>query len=388
MVSLNSPDRTQPFRVLVLGGYGHFGGRICARLVHNPQIQLLVGGRHRSSAEKFIESVEKHTGHKDPEAVVIDHTSSSFSAELKRLNLDLVIHTCGPFQGQSYRVAESCISADCHYIDLADARNFVTGFGQLNEQATSQGVSLITGASTVPGVSSAVVQSLKSEFQQLDTINICITPGNQTPRGLATLESVLSYCGRPFRWLERGEWKIVYGWQNLKRHDFPRLGHRWLGACDVPDLQLFPDQNPDLQTVTFHAALELPISQWGLWLLSWVSRAGVVQDWTRFAGFFKNVSDRLDFLGSPHGGMFVDVIGISTDGSRARRTWYLTALNGHGPEIPVVPAVILAEKLAKREALPIGAYSSINQITLDEFARAVGHLDISWEVMESTYPDG
>ena len=377
-----SADRPRPFRVLVLGGYGHFGGRICARLASHAHIQLVVGGRNQSFANEFIAGLKAHPSGMTPEPLVIDHTSPDLSTILRRLNIDLVIHTCGPFQGQSYHVAESAIEAKCHYIDLADAREFVSGFRQLDEQAKSRDVSLITGASTVPGVSSAVVTSLRPKFRQINTIRICITPGNQTPRGLATLKSVLTYCGKPFQRLDKGKWTTIYGWQDLKTHYFPRLGRRWLGACDVPDLELLPETLPKLQSVSFHAALELTIWQWGLWLLSWLSRMGLVSDWSRSAGIFKSISDKFNNFGTPHGGMFVEITGLGANGSRAKRTWYLTALNGHGPEIPVVPAVILADRLASGKALPVGAFSSINMMTLAEFAQAVEHLDISWEVLE------
>lgn len=377
-------NRPRPFRVLVLGGYGHFGGRICARLASHADIQLVVGGRNRSSADKFIAALKAHPSGMAPEPLVIDHTSPDLSRILRGRSIDLAIHTCGPFQGQSYHVAESCIEAKCHYIDLADAREFVSGFRQLDKRAKSRNVSLITGASTVPCISSAVVTSLRPEFRQIDTIRICIAPGNRTPRGLATLESVLTYCGRPFRRLEKGKWTTIYGWQDLKTHSFPRLGRRWLGACDVPDLELLPENIPQLRSVSFHAALELTIWQWGLWFLSWLSRIGVVSDWSESARVFKLISDKFNNFGTSHGGMFVEITGLRANGSRAKRTWYLTALNGHGPEIPIVPAVILAKRLAGGKVLPVGAFSSINTITLAEFAQAVEHLDISWEVLEES----
>ncbi len=70
---------------------------------------------------------------------------------------DLVIHTCGPFQGQDYRVAEACIDAGVDYIDLADGREFVAGIEALSERASTSGVVTVSGASSVPGPSSAAV---------------------------------------------------------------------------------------------------------------------------------------------------------------------------------------------------------------------------------------
>lgn len=364
-----------------MGGYGHFGGRICRRLVSNSQISLCIGGRNHKKAKQFIASLDVKEQALAPRPTAIDHSSKSFLADLQLLKPDLVIHTCGPFQGQDYHVAECCIESGAHYIDLADARKFVCEFSRLDESARKKRLSLITGASTLPGLSSAVVSSLTNRFGSIDSIRICITPGNKTPRGFATIESVLDYCGQPIRWLENGAWTTTYGWQNLKRHRFPSLGHRWLGACDVPDLELFTRKYPGVRTVTFHAALELEIWQLGLWLLAWLSRAGIVANWSKAARPFKIFSDWLSFLGTSSGGMFVEVSGQdASTNADLTRTWYLTARNGHGPEIPVIPAVILAEKLARGERLRIGAFPCMEEITLDEFAGAVSNLDISWDI--------
>nr|BFE97511.1 hypothetical protein GCM10020185_80470 [Pseudomonas brassicacearum subsp. brassicacearum] len=51
------------------------------------------------------------------------------------MNIQWVIHTGGPFQGQSYAVAESCIDAGVNYCDLSDSRDFVTGIGALDARA-------------------------------------------------------------------------------------------------------------------------------------------------------------------------------------------------------------------------------------------------------------
>ena len=382
-VKINSPqqDSEKRLEVLVLGGYGHFGGRICRRLASNSHISLCVGGRNHTKAKQFIASLDVNEQALAPRPIAIDHSSNSFLEDVQLLKPDLVIHTCGPFQGQDYHVAECCIESGAHYIDLADARKFVCEFSCLDEPARKKRLSLVTGASTLPGLSSAVVSSLTNRFGSIDSIRICIAPGNTTPRGLATIKSVLDYCGRPINWLENGSWITTYGWQNLKRHRFPSLGHRWLGACDVPDLELFTTEYPGVRTVTFHAALELEIWQFGLWLLAWLSRAGIVANWSRAARPFKIFSDRLSFLGTSSGGMFVEVSGQdAAKDAVLTLTWYLTARNGHGPEIPVIPAVILAEKLARGERLRIGAFPCMDEITLDEFAGVVSDLDISWDI--------
>ena len=164
-----------------------------------------------------------------------------------------MIHTAGPFQGQGYEVARAAIKAGCHYLDLADGRAFVTGITRLDAEARAAGVSIISGASSLPALTSAVVDKYRGEFKRLDSIRIGITSGAVIP-GVATLRSILGYCGKPFRTLENGAWIDVHGWLDTQQHEFSKsVGVRRIGRCDVPDLDLLPQRFPGVKTVSFHA---------------------------------------------------------------------------------------------------------------------------------------
>src|SRR5947209_6168896 len=107
-------------RVLIIGGYGHFGAYIANSLASEAGIQLLIAGRSLASAEQFTSRL---TAQNVPETVALD-IFRDIAASLAKAGPDIVIHATGPFQNQSYAVAEACIAQGCHYIDLADARGF------------------------------------------------------------------------------------------------------------------------------------------------------------------------------------------------------------------------------------------------------------------------
>ena len=251
------------FCILVLGGYGHFGRRICSALSQTVSVKLIVAARDATTAQALARSLGAvHQG------VALDHTDIDLAQRLRDLHVDAVVHTCGPFQGQDYHVARACIAAGAHYIDLADGRAFVAGIGELDPAARERDVLVASGASTLPALSFAVVDEYRAYFSRLDAIDISIAPGQQTPRGVATLEAVLSYCGKPFEVWEQGRWQTVHGWQDVHRYRYPDFGVRWLARCDVPDLQLFPAHYPGVQRVRFDAGLELTLAQGAFWLLA------------------------------------------------------------------------------------------------------------------------
>lgn len=340
----------------------------------------MVTSRTQANAAGFVRELEADYPDASVRSAYLDQYSTNFCADLRRLAPDVVVHTAGPYQGQDYRVATACIDTGSHYIDLADGREFVEGFGCLDESARQRGVLLVSGASTLPGLTSAVIDSLKDQFDEIHSIEISIAPGHQTPRGVGTIAAVLSYCGKPFRVLVDGRWVRRYGWQDLRVQRYPRLGRRLSGACDVPDLGLIPKYVAGVRTVTFHAALEAPWEQLALWLMGWLTRSRVVVDWGQFAPAFKRLSDRLMRLGSDRGGMHVRLSGTDKDRKHRIRTWYLTAGQNHGPEIPCSPALILTRKLARNQVSQRGAFPCLGMVSLAEFEDEIRDLDISWLV--------
>jgi NAD(P)-dependent dehydrogenase (short-subunit alcohol dehydrogenase family) len=348
-------------RVVVIGGYGNFGARVC-RGIAASGMDVIAAGRNPDEASAFGDLPVKHAR--------LDHSAADFPAALKRLAPDLVIHCAGPFQSQNYTVARAALAAGSHYFDLADGRQFVTRFAQnLQSAARSAGRLAISGASSAPALSSAVVCSLGTRLAKIEEIQIAIAPGQRAPRGRATMAGVFSYAGRPFRWMSRGKWRQAWGWQELKRLRFYGLGARWGAACDVPDLELLPRLYPEVRTVEFRAALELDVQQSALWVAASLRRHGVKLPLERWAGPLDWIASRMNVFGGQLAGMLVSVLGRRADGSRARAEWHLTADAQHGPEIPCMPAVLLARKLANGGVAQRGAFPCTGFLSLPEFER-------------------
>lgn len=345
-------------RTVVIGGYGNFGARICRAFCDDPDIQVMAAGREPDPAS-LPQQVE---------AARLDFHSPTFPADLRQLAPGIVIHCAGPFQGQDYRVAKAAIAAGAHYVDLADGRAFVDGFArEIDATAHKSDVLAISGASSVPALSSAVVDEIIPVFRQIEEIRIYIAPGQRAPRGTATLAGVFSYAGRPFKWMQDGCWRDAWGWQELVRVDLAGLGVRWAAACDIPDLGLFPERYPGVKTVEFRAALELGIQHFALWSAAAMRRCGLPLPMAHAVPLLNRLASLLDCFGSERGGMLVSVVGIKSNGSRARIDWNLTADANHGPEIPCMAAILLARKIARKQIALRGAYACMGLLAYAEF---------------------
>lgn len=364
-------------RILVLGGTGHFGARICRRLARLSGSEVVIAGRDSLRAEELAEELSKANPDTMISACALDQDSPEFEGELRATRPFVVIHTAGPYQGRDYRVAHACIEAGCHYVDLADGRDFVAEFGVLDEMAKEADVLLVSGASTLPSVSAAVIGQYRDKFNKIKDIEISIAPAQQTPRGLGTVAAVLSYCGRPFEVLAAGQWRARYGWQDLRRQHYPTLGRRLSGACDVPDLALLPHLAPGVLGVSFHAALESRLEQLALWVMAWLTRVGMVSDWSRYAPSFTRLGRWLASTGSDRGAMKVTLRGEDRQGNPLVLDWNLTALDNHGPEIPCTPSIVITRKLLRGELPDRGAVPCIGLFTLDELMAEMAGFSIT-----------
>lgn len=139
-------------RILVIGGYGGFGARLTRRLVDRGHY-VLVAGRNKDKAMAFCAGLAR------TEPVVADR-NSDVDRLLAEHRTDLLIDAAGPFQESGYQVPLACARASVSYLDLADAREFVTGIISVDDAARQGGVAVISGASSVPALSGAVARHL------------------------------------------------------------------------------------------------------------------------------------------------------------------------------------------------------------------------------------
>ena len=363
------------FRVVVLGGYGRFGARIARTLADDANMEVTVVGRDATRAAEMAAAITLGGGRR-VDAAAMDVNGVDLAQRLRILGPDLVIHTCGPFQERDHGVARATLAAGAHYVDLADARRFVCGIRAIDDAARSRDRLIVSGASTVPGISGTVVDAFAHEFDALSSIDVGIAPGNRTPRGRATVASVASYVGKQFGVWRDGAWQPAYGWQRLRRHRYPpAAGDRWLADCDIPDLELFPERYPGVQSVQFGAGLELPLLHFGLWLLSWPSRWRWIRSLESHAERLRRGGEWLARYGSDTGAMHVTMNGYR----RAHRlsvTWTLIAGQGDGPQIPCTPAIVLARKLAAGTLAARGALPCLGLFSLDECLKALADFHV------------
>lgn len=370
-------------KVLVLGGQGVFGARIVRQLARDPGIAVTVASRGaKAHATQDGTRVD---------GLAVDVSAAGGIDRLLEASPAVLVDTVGPFQSRDLALPTRCADAGIHYIDIADDRARVAGIGQLDALARSKDALIVSGASTVPAISTAIVEALLPQtavsMGEIISIDVGISPGNRAPRGLATVRGILSYCGRQIPAIT-GE-ATEYGWGGLTRFDYPQpVGTRWMSHVDTPERALWAERFPALERASVRAGLELGVLHLGLSLLSRGVRAGVLPGLDRFAGPMLWVADRLESFGTDTGAMHVRVErcrSIAAGGTHASttHTGLLIAEQADGPQIPATPAVVLVKKLlglGGHARLAVrGAMPCIGMMTLGELMQELQGYAIRYE---------
>jgi hypothetical protein len=349
-------------RVIILGGYGTFGSLIAEQLARS-DAKVLIAGRDPMKAKRFADALQA--------GFVQCDLRSRTSLQDTVSGAYLLINAAGPFQAKDYSIPEVCIAQGCHYIDLGDGREYVSGVTELHERARAQRVFVCVGASTTPAVTFAAVSELRSQVQRIRSIKVALTAGNKIPAGASTIASILSYVGLLVRVWQGGRWREITGWGLGEFIDFPPpVGRRRVQLCDVPDLELFP-QLFAADNVIFKAGLELTLFNYTIAGLARLRRPFPALKLPRLARPLVSVSKLFKWLGTFHGSVAVMV----ADDTGQERSLALVAPQ-NGPRVPCAPAVLLARKLIAGWTPEPGAYPCIGFIELAEFAEHLKPFDV------------
>ncbi len=357
-------------KVLILGGYGVFGGRL-ARLLIADGVDVTVAGRDIEKATAFT---NRYGG------TPLYLNRARDLTPIARAAPAVAVDAVGPFQAYGadpYRVPHFCIEHGISYLDLSDDGDFTAGIRSLDDAALAAGCYALSGASSVPAISAAAVRALSPGFTEISVIETAIIPGNRAPRGRSLVAAILNQTGEPLRVWRGGAWRLHRGWADGKTLRFgPGLKRRG-NLIGVPDLILFP-QAFGARSVLFRAGLELSVMHRGLAVLGYLRGQRLLPPLKFFLGPIYWMSRRLESAGSDRGAMAVSVTGLK-NGKFTCRRWQVVASNGDGPFIPAVPARAAVRRHA---AIAPGARPCL-ELSLPEIERAMTGLAVEFETSSS-----
>jgi hypothetical protein len=356
--------------ILILGGYGTFGGRLAQLLADEDRLTLVIAGRSYAKAAAFCARLQARAA-AVPLAFDRDR---EIEPQLRQIAPDMVVDASGPFQSYGadpYRVVKAAMALGIDYLDLADSSGFVEGIAQFDADARGRGIFVLAGVSSFPVLTAAVIRRLQHGMARIDAVMGGIAPSPYAKVGLNVVRAIASYAGRPIAIMRDGQKTVGYALIETRRYTIAPPGCLPLhpirfSLVDVPDLLVLPDLWPGLRSAWIGAGPVPEIWHRALNALAWAVRLRLLPSLLPLAGLMSAITNRLSF-GEHRGGMFVAVEGVGATGERIERSWHLLAEGEAGPLIPSMAAEAIVRRcLADKRPQP-GARAAATDLELADY---------------------
>jgi uncharacterized protein DUF4166/saccharopine dehydrogenase-like protein len=362
--------RAGGLKVLILGGYGTFGGRLAHLLADVESLTLLIAGRSAAKAAEFCTGFR---GRARTIPLSFDR-NGDVEAQLRHSDPHLIVDASGPFQSYGedrHRLVKAALAAGVDYIDLADGSEFVKGIRRFDRQAKARGIFVLSGVSTLPVLTAAVVKELAKDMTNIEAVTGGIAPSPYTAVGLSVMRAIAGYAGKPVTLVRDGASAVGYALTQTRRYTIAPpcrlpLPNILFSLVDVPDLQVLPELWPGVRSVWIGAG---PIPEFlhrVLIGLAWMVRLRVLPTLAPFAGLMYRTVNWLA-RGEHRAGMFVSVEGTSPAGERSERSWHLVAEGEDGPFIPSMAAEAIVRRCLHGRRPDAGARAAAGELDLDAY---------------------
>lgn len=360
-------------KVLIVGGYGTFGGRIVELLEGEPALTLIVAGRSERAAKVYCAS---RSAAKAKLAPAHFDRNGDLAAQLATHAPEIVVDASGPFQGygaEAYRLVEACIAARINYLDLADGSAFVEGVAAYEDRAREAGLCVLSGVSSFPVLTAAVVRKLAARLVRVDEISGGISPSPFAGVGENVVRAIASYAGQPVAYLGRTAKIIGRPFTQQRRYTVAPPGrlplrNTMFSLVDVPDLRVLSRLWPQAKRVWMGAGPVPEILHRALIFCAWLVSFGLVRTLTPLAPLMHWATNKVRW-GEHRGGMFVEVKGADADGVTQTHAWHLLAEGADGPLIPSMAVQALVLKHLSGAPPQAGARACVDDLELEDYER-------------------
>ncbi|KAK6164108.1 hypothetical protein DH2020_000972 [Rehmannia glutinosa] len=238
------PEKVKNSRILILGGTGRVGGSTALALSKFcPDLRIVIGGRNRDKGAEMVTKLGNNTEFSEVDI----NDSKSLEEALK--DVDLVVHTAGPFQqAEKCTVLEAAIQNKTAYLDVCDDTTYASRAKSYMNRALDANVPAITTGGIYPGVSNVMAAELvraaksegKGEPQRLRFYYYTAGSGGAGPTILSTSflllgEEVVAYSkGWPMT-IEKIKLKPYSGMLNI---DFGEgIGKKDVFLLNLPEVR-------------------------------------------------------------------------------------------------------------------------------------------------------
>ena len=366
-------------KVLILGGYGVFGGRLAELIADLEGADILIAGRSFDKAQAFCDLHGAFTP--------VLASRDRIAVTLAQHGPDLLVDATGPFQDYGddpYHVIKACLDAQVNYLDFADGADFVAGVAQFDVPAREAGIFVLSGVSSFPVLTAAVLRHFEQDMD-VHSVEGGIAPSPFAGVGLNVMRAVVGYAGNRVP-LMRGGVKttgVALGesrYYTIAPPGCLPLRNIRFSLVDVPELQVLPPEMPGLRDIWMGAG---PGPEGLHRILNVLAKLRVMLSLpalTWLAPLCYRILNLLKF-GEHRGGMYIEAKGPARTGARkgqmVTRSWHMLAEGDDGPYVPSMAIETLIRKAMQGETPAPGARAAVHALELADYDTSFANRDIT-----------
>lgn len=365
-------------KIIILGGYGVFGGRLIELLSDCADLEIWVAGRTASKATSYCDG---YTGLSKLHPLCVDR--ADIAPHLSTIQPALIVDASGPFQDYGdtpYTVAQAAIDAGVNYLDLSDGAEFSIGIETLNTAAQTANVFALSAVSTFPVLTGAALREMQKHMT-VETLTGGIAPSPFAGIGLNVMRAALGYAGEDIKIMRNGANTHATALTESRRFTIAPAGtiplrNIHFSLVETPDLQILPTLHPSLQNIWIGAGTVPEILHKCLNLVAKMRGWRLLPNLIGFAKPFYWVLNRTKF-GEDRGGLI-----LRGTGQGKTIEFHLLAEGRDGPMIPSMAAEAIIRKMLSGIEIRTGARIAQKEVSLDDYASLTANRDVYFDFRE------
>jgi len=339
--------------ILVVGGYGHVGQKICQALGELYPGHVIAAGRSFESASRFSQTTD---GKVKPLQLDIRAIPPSELISEVRLVIMCLDQTDTAW-------VDACLRQGIHYVDVSASGAFLSQVEQLHGEAAANGAIAVLGVGLAPGLTNLLARYAAEQLDQTEEINIAIMLGMGDQHGKAAIAWTVEHLNSPFHIIQNNSKRAVASFTDGRTTDFgEKLGRRKAYRFNFADQHSLP-RTLHVPTVSTRLCFDSSLTTG---LLAGMRRIGLFNllKLSTVRHFTARLFSKLKF-GQALFAVKVDARGIRVRGNHTDVTQVECFLQGKNEAD--ITAAVAAEiaKIVYESALPHGVFHSEQLFALE-----------------------
>lgn len=248
--------------IVVIGGYGHVGQRICRELGDLYPGKVFAAGRNLERAVKF----SRTTGGKvhPLQLDISEHVDPDVLNNVK-----LIIMCLDQTDTHFVRL---CLDKGIHYVDISANIAFLSQVEQLHSEAMNNHATVALSVGLAPGMTNLMALHAKRQMDLTESVDISIMLGLGDQHGKASIEWTIDNLGTQYDVVKDGNRMAVSSFRDGKTTDFGTgLGRKKAYRFNFSDQHVLP-QTLDVPSVSTRLCFDSNLTTK---LLAWLRASGM-----------------------------------------------------------------------------------------------------------------